>query len=57
MLPETVPEIKRSNLSNTVLYLKVLGIMDVIGFDFLEKPSVEQLEEVGTLNLLNGSDE
>ncbi|CAL9751611.1 unnamed protein product [Musa acuminata subsp. burmannicoides] len=35
----TVPEIKRCNLSNVVLQLKALGIDDIIGFDFMEKPS------------------
>eukprot|EP01119_Soliformovum_irregulare_P003637 TRINITY_DN1444_c0_g1_i6.p1 TRINITY_DN1444_c0_g1~~TRINITY_DN1444_c0_g1_i6.p1 ORF type:complete len:699 (-),score=229.14 TRINITY_DN1444_c0_g1_i6:119-2131(-) len=34
----TVPEIQRSNLANTVLTLKALGIQDVIGFDFLDPP-------------------
>lgn len=91
MMPETVPEIRRCNLSNVVLYLKVphtsmqaarlalidtlmsktrcrgvmlpyssgliclhmfltcvvqvLGIDDVIGFDYFEAPSQEQLQE------------
>ncbi|TVU12245.1 hypothetical protein EJB05_45878, partial [Eragrostis curvula] len=35
----TVPEIKRCNLSNVVLQLKALGIDDIIGFDFMDKPS------------------
>ncbi|GAB4840130.1 Pre-mRNA-splicing factor ATP-dependent RNA helicase DEAH10 [Ancistrocladus abbreviatus] len=35
----TVPEIKRCNLSNVILQLKALGIDDIIGFDFMEKPS------------------
>lgn len=30
--PETIPEIKRCNIANTLLYLKVLGITDVIGY-------------------------
>lgn len=34
----TKPEIKRCNLSNVVLQLKALGVDDVIGFDFIEKP-------------------
>ena len=45
MLPETVPEIQRTSLSNTVLYLKALGLMDVLGFDFLDPPSADQLSE------------
>jgi len=40
---ETVPEIQRTSLSNTVLYLKALGIRDVLGFDFLDAPSEEQV--------------
>ncbi|KAF9608082.1 hypothetical protein IFM89_006009 [Coptis chinensis] len=35
----TVPEIKRCNLSNVILQLKALGVDDVVGFDFMEKPS------------------
>lgn len=42
----SVPEILRTNLSNIVLYLKVLGINDVLGFDFIEPPSPDQIEEV-----------
>ncbi|XP_057961180.1 pre-mRNA-splicing factor ATP-dependent RNA helicase DEAH10 [Malania oleifera] len=34
----TVPEIKRCNLSNVILQLKALGVDDIIGFDFMEKP-------------------
>lgn len=34
----TVPEIRRCNLSSVVLQLKALGIEDVLGFDFLDKP-------------------
>lgn len=34
----TKPEIKRCNLSNVILQLKALGVDDIIGFDFLEKP-------------------
>lgn len=35
----TEPEIKRCNLSNVVLQLKALGIDDILGFDFIDKPS------------------
>ncbi|KAF9677149.1 hypothetical protein SADUNF_Sadunf08G0077800 [Salix dunnii] len=52
----TKPEIKRCNLSNVILQLKALGIDDIIGFDFLEKPSraaiqksLEQLFLLGAL--------
>ena len=56
---ETIPEIKRSNLTNVVLYLKVLGIHNVLDFDFLDTPSEEQLEDalccLHTLGALDGS--
>lgn len=52
----TKPEIKRCNLSNVVLQLMALGVKDVIGFDFIEKPpraaivkSLEQLFLLGAL--------
>ncbi|KAL0698893.1 hypothetical protein Bca4012_055015 [Brassica carinata] len=35
----TKPEIKRCNLSNVILQLKALGIDDIDGFDFIDKPS------------------
>jgi ATP-dependent RNA helicase DHX8/PRP22 len=46
MLPETVPEIRRCGVGNTVLSLKMLGITDVLGFDFIDPPSLPQMEEV-----------
>ena len=46
MMDETIPEIQRVNLANTVLYLKALGIRDVLGFDFLDPPSEEQVLQV-----------
>ncbi|CAO2830198.1 unnamed protein product [Amaranthus hypochondriacus] len=52
----TVPEIKRCNLSNVILQLKALGVDDIIGFDFMEKPSrmaiVKSLEELFLLGAL-----
>ncbi|XVE74352.1 hypothetical protein DITRI_Ditri12bG0010500 [Diplodiscus trichospermus] len=52
----TKPEIKRCNLSNVILQLKALGIDDIFGFDFIEKPSraaikksVEELILLGAL--------
>ncbi|KAG9443897.1 hypothetical protein H6P81_015237 [Aristolochia fimbriata] len=56
LMDATVPEIKRCNLSNVVLQLKALGVDDVLGFDFMEKPSrmailksLEQLLVLGAL--------
>ena len=34
----TLPEIKRVNLTSTILTLKQMHINDVLGFDFLDKP-------------------
>ncbi|GAB2216353.1 hypothetical protein Droror1_Dr00024125 [Drosera rotundifolia] len=52
----TVPEIKRCNLCHAILQLKALRVDDIIGFDFMEKPSrmaiiksVEQLILLGAL--------
>jgi HrpA-like RNA helicase len=33
-----MPEIKRVNLTSTVLSLKSMGIEDILGFDFLDMP-------------------
>ncbi|KAI9218311.1 P-loop containing nucleoside triphosphate hydrolase protein [Blastocladiella britannica] len=35
---DTTPEIQRTSLLDTVLALKELGIADVLGFDFLDRP-------------------
>jgi ATP-dependent RNA helicase DHX8/PRP22 len=43
MLPTTIPEIQRTNLANTVLVLKAMGINDLINFDFMDPPPVQTL--------------
>lgn len=43
MLPTTVPEIQRTNLSYTVLTLKAMGINDLLHFDFMDPPPVQTL--------------
>ncbi|KAI3897064.1 hypothetical protein MKW92_016719 [Papaver armeniacum] len=52
----TTPEIKRCNLSNVILQLKALGVDDIMGFDFMEKPSrtaiVNSLEQLLLLGAL-----
>ncbi|CDY34567.1 BnaC03g56670D [Brassica napus] len=52
----TKPEIKRCNLSNVILQLKALGIDDIVGFDFIDKPSrsaiVKALAELHLLGAL-----
>ena len=53
----TVPEIQRTNMTNTVLLLKSLGINDLMSFDFMDAPpaetlirALEQLYALGALN-------
>mmetsp|Transcript_5125 Transcript_5125/g.10403 ORF Transcript_5125/g.10403 Transcript_5125/m.10403 type:complete len:1163 (-) Transcript_5125:1198-4686(-) len=43
MLPTSVPELQRSNLANTVLTLKALGIDDLLHFDFMDPPPMQHL--------------
>eukprot|EP00658_Telonema_sp_P-2_P033060 TRINITY_DN24342_c0_g1_i2.p1 TRINITY_DN24342_c0_g1~~TRINITY_DN24342_c0_g1_i2.p1 ORF type:complete len:543 (-),score=129.46 TRINITY_DN24342_c0_g1_i2:112-1740(-) len=45
MAEETLPEIQRASLANTVLMLKGLGISDVLKFDYMDPPSSELLEK------------
>ena len=40
---QTLPEIKRVNLACTVLTLKSMSIIDVLNFEFLDKPDDESL--------------
>ncbi|RLN91834.1 hypothetical protein BBJ28_00010816 [Nothophytophthora sp. Chile5] len=61
MAQETVPEIQRTNLANTVLYLKLLGIRDVLGFLYLDPPdedalldALKQLFVLGALDAATG---
>lgn len=44
-LDATVPEILRSSLAGTVLYLKSLDLpdLDILTFDFLDSPSRKQI--------------
>ena len=57
MLTTPVPEIQRTNLSETVLQLKAMGINDLINFDFMDAPpaeallmALEQLHSLGALD-------
>ena len=57
MLPDTVPEIQRTNLADTVLILKALGINDLLNFQFMDPPptpnlvsAMEQLYYLGALD-------
>jgi ATP-dependent RNA helicase DHX8/PRP22 len=57
MLPTTIPEIQRQNLSNTILMLKAMGINDLLHFDFMDPPPVNTmltaLEELYALSALD----
>ena len=48
---QTVPEIQRCELSNVLLQLLALKITDIVGFDFMDKPSHDAL--VNALEQLN----
>jgi ATP-dependent RNA helicase DHX8/PRP22 len=57
MLPTTIPEIQRQNLSNTILMLKAMGINDLLHFDFMDPPptntmltALEELYSLGALD-------
>lgn len=51
MFLQTYPEILSSNVANTVLTLKKLGIDDLVHFDFMDPPAPETL--MRALELLN----
>lgn len=57
MLPNTIPEIQRSNLSHTILMLKAMGINDLLNFDFMDPPPtptlVTALEQLYALSALD----
>ncbi|KAL5800658.1 hypothetical protein ACOSQ3_032290 [Xanthoceras sorbifolium] len=59
-LDVTVPEIQRSSLAGSVLYLKSLDLadMDILKFDFLDPPSAESLRDaLKQLYLIDAIDE
>jgi pre-mRNA-splicing factor ATP-dependent RNA helicase DHX38/PRP16 len=43
MLPNQIPEIQRTNLSNVVLLLKSLGVDNLLEFDFMDPPPQENI--------------
>lgn len=57
LIEQSYPEILRSNLANTVLELKKLGIDDLVHFDFMDPPAPETmmraLEELNYLSCLS----
>lgn len=44
MFPSTIPEIQRTNLANTVLLLKSLGVKNLLEFDFMDPPPQENIQ-------------
>ncbi|KAG1889185.1 pre-mRNA splicing factor [Suillus subluteus] len=59
MFANTIPEIQRTNLANTVLLLKSLGVKNLLEFDFMDPPpqaniinSMYQLWVLGALDNL-----
>jgi len=61
LIEQTYPEILRSNLSNTVLELKKLGVEDLVHFDLMDPPAPETmmraLEELNYLAALDDEGE
>ncbi|TQN69818.1 Pre-mRNA-splicing factor ATP-dependent RNA helicase prp22 [Colletotrichum shisoi] len=57
MLPTTIPEIQRQNLSHVILMLKAMGINDLLHFDFMDPPPINTmltaLEELYALSALD----
>ncbi|KAH9885967.1 P-loop containing nucleoside triphosphate hydrolase protein [Xylariomycetidae sp. FL2044] len=57
LIEQTYPEILRSNLANTVLELKKLGVEDLVHFDLMDPPAPETmmraLEELNYLACLD----
>jgi hypothetical protein len=41
LLDNAEPEIKRVSLASVILLLKASGVEDVVGFDYMDKPSKE----------------
>jgi HrpA-like RNA helicase len=51
------PEITRSNLDHVILAMKKIGIEDVRGFDFIDKPKEEAISQaIETLKMLGALD-
>lgn len=43
LFENTIPEIQRTNLANTVLLLKTLGVKNLLEFDFMDPPPQENI--------------
>jgi len=43
MLPNSIPDIQRTNLAHTILMLKAMGINDLLSFDFMDPPPAQNI--------------
>jgi HrpA-like RNA helicase len=58
LIPQTYPEILRSNLGAVVIQLKKLGVDDLVHFDFMDPPAPETLmRALEQLNYLGALDD
>ena len=58
LVENSYPEMQRSNLSAVVLYLKKLGIDDIVHFDYMDPPAPETLmRALEQLNYLGALDD
>ena len=58
LVPQTYPEILRSNLGSVVLQLNKLGVEDLVHFDFMDPPAPETLmRALEQLNYLGALDD
>ncbi|KAI0320071.1 P-loop containing nucleoside triphosphate hydrolase protein [Amylostereum chailletii] len=43
MLPNSIPDIQRTNLASTILMLKAMGVNDLLSFDFMDPPPAQTM--------------
>ncbi|PBK76934.1 P-loop containing nucleoside triphosphate hydrolase protein [Armillaria solidipes] len=43
MMPNSIPDIQRTNLASTILQLKAMGINDLLSFDFMDPPPAQTM--------------
>ncbi|KAI0800589.1 P-loop containing nucleoside triphosphate hydrolase protein [Fomes fomentarius] len=43
MMPNSIPDIQRTNLAHTILMLKAMGINDLLSFDFMDPPPAQTM--------------
>ena len=58
MLPNSIPDIQRTNLAHTILMLKAMGINDLLSFDFMDPPPAQtMITALGALYALSALDD